>query len=193
MSKSENDHTGRKGPKDSQNTCQTEPPRRKRASTRTRKRKKAQKNAKPTPKPGTPEFKELCKTWYAKLADTGFKDIERPHPAKGYSTPDSWLNAKSLRSIADDYNPKRAEYFRKLTHFITHRGHAWHKKPLWRFIARLYIEGHSYRAICKQAKAKGHLVGANVYTVYKCVRALEVAADKWWARSVHGGVDLGED
>ena len=153
----------------------------------TKKPKKAKKPPTPAPKPGTPEFKRLCDEWYARLKDSGFKDLERPHPRTGFAGPDSWLNAKSLRSIADDYEPLKAEHFRKLSHFVTHRGHAWHKKPFYRFAARLYVEGHSYRAICKAARRKGFTEGVNVYAVWKCVRLLEQAAERWWARSVHGG------
>jgi hypothetical protein len=154
---------------------------------------KASRPATKAPKPGTPEFKRLCAKWYAKLKETGFKDLERPHPKTGFAGPDSWLNAKSLRSIADDFDPKRAAYFRRLTHFVTHRGHAWHEKPFYRFAARLYVDGYSYRQICKAAKAKGHLHGVNVYAVWRCVRLLEAAAEHWWAKSVHGaGADVGD-
>lgn len=146
----------------------------------------------PLPRRGTKEFKALCELWNKKLADSGFKDIERPDPRVGYATPDSWLNGKSLRSIADSWDSERELYYRRLTHYITHNGHQWHNDAFYRFAARLYIEGVPYSGIVARARAKAIKPNANKWHVHQMKKQLEAKAFAW-NKSSPLGVDYVSD
>lgn len=92
----------------------------------------AREKDKPTHAPG---FVDLQKEWYAKLKQTGFKDIEFFH-ADGNST--DGLLRNSIGSLMASYTPEGEYYFRKARWFLQHhRFSSPREKRIW----ALHCEG----------------------------------------------------
>lgn len=147
----------------------------------------------PQPKPGTPEFKQLQDLWYAKLKADGFNDLESVDH-KGRDRRDWLLNGKSLADFVKTYSPETELYYRRLTHYLTHRPH-WHPDAFTRFAARLHVQGISYRVIVEKARAKGLKHNANKWHVHRAIKLLVPKALKWNKTSPKGVdfvADLGE-
>jgi hypothetical protein len=116
--------------------------------TRTRKSR-----AKPKPRIGSLEFKQLQKKWYAKLEAEGFKDLEY------HEGPlvDSLLKGKSREHLRVKLGNSIYQFYFLLRNFLAHNPHFWSAYQPGeinkRFIVLKFTEGLTYREIAKQSKS----------------------------------------
>lgn len=107
--------------------------------------------------PNNPKFKKLQKTWYKKLADTGFVDIER-HGDKQTS---------HAARFADNYDPittpAKEHYYRVASQMLYEYDF---KDELERAAWELHCEGLSIRNIVKTLNNRG-VVTAEGNPIYK--------------------------
>jgi len=97
-------------------------------------------------------FTSLHKTWMAKLAKSGFNDIE----LSSYQDPGQVLPifryGGSSYDLGQAYSPETAEYYnqaRAFLHAISWRKHFGNDAKLLKYIWRLYSEGISIRNTAK--------------------------------------------
>jgi hypothetical protein len=81
----------------------------------------------------TPEFRKLQKQWYAKLAESGFKDIEQTDWESG---------EQSLReyAVSRPYDERKAAYYRRACEYARQLER---ETDIW----RLHSEGYTLRRI----------------------------------------------
>lgn len=93
------------------------------------------------------DFKRLQDSWYGKLAEQGFEDIEHTN------IPSSACKRWSFK-IASKYNPETEAYFRKACEFLNYYNF---EKILDREIWILHAEGFSLRQITKKLNSKVYI------------------------------------
>jgi hypothetical protein len=102
----------------------------------------------------TKAFRDLEKKWYDKLADKGFKDLERRNK---WGREEGRLKTDPLENIPHFYNVEqfqiKEEYYRMAGQFL----HEYKfKTALERIIWDMHTQGISVRNIVKKLQSKGH-------------------------------------
>ena len=116
------------------------------------------------------KFKELQKKWYAKLKETGFKDIERP--TKPGEVGDFYpLLTPSTGYLGRKYSEDVEQYFTLAREFVT-SPLMQREAPLHVMIWELHSEGKKnteIRSIIRE-KLKTHLSAGRVSTLLKTLK-----------------------
>jgi hypothetical protein len=133
------------------------------------------------PKLGTREFKDLQALWYAKLAKTGFQDLEPDNNQDGLLSARGSQSQAKFSTVALQF---RELYYRRISNFITHNP-KWHAKALYNLVGLLYSEGLSYRKMLPVIKRRIKK-STNIWRVHKIVKLFEVRVLAWNKLSPEG-------
>lgn len=136
----------------------------------------------------SPEFKDLQSSWYNKLADDGFKDLERT--PQGRFTESGLLNGMSNRALSDKYNTETRHFYAKLRNFLTHNdtfldqfGLPLSNKRLK--ACQLASDGAPYRSILKTInKMKGPPL--NLWSLSQLINHFISISNTWNKKSFNG-------
>ena len=104
---------------------------------------------------GTTEFIKLQRAWYKKLAETGFKDVERCHPTLGTATSGNTplLRPSEWAPRLAESKPGTEEFFRVASHFLhEYNFETYLDKQIW----ELFTEGVSITDIHKKVTENPH-------------------------------------
>jgi hypothetical protein len=136
---------------------------------------------------GSPEFASLVAKWYTKLAETGFKDLERPNPRTGLIEPNNMLHGQSLHTLSKliQNGTQQALFYKMLENFLTHCPD-WSLDPWHRLAAKRISEGVPYSKIAAEGFALGYLKTPNKWFVWKLGQTFIPMAIKWNKKSPEG-------
>lgn len=119
------------------------------------------------------EFAKLQKQWYAKLAKSGFDDIEWVDHETGKGHNSAFLKGSLISGKT--YHPGRALYYQLAENYYLHcknlRGYS-------RFIWKWHCKGFIYSEILKKVK-KDYRNAPSLYTLYYQIKKLETLCYKW--------------
>lgn len=138
----------------------------------------------PPPDLGTSskEFAKLQKQWYAKLAKSGFEDIEWVNHNTGTGHDSGYLKGSLLSGKA--YHPGRELYYQLALNYLTHCSGLKHR-PYHRFIWQLHANGATYDEILQQLKKHKKPI-VSKYTLYYQIKELAKLCYKWNAKHPEG-------
>jgi hypothetical protein len=141
------------------------------------------------PKAAPQDLNALRKTWYAKLKESGFNDLEVYTYKDGMNG--LLKSTKASRTLTEYAKTKdlREVYFRRLTNFVTHNPN-WARDKTANMIAQLYIQGISYRKMLPKLESAN--CKTNIWNISHVVTRLEQAA-KVWDRTHPEGRDFQAD
>lgn len=135
----------------------------------------------PGPAPGTKAFRELQKEWYAKLEQSGFKDLEWVDHRTGLGHDGPHLRG-SLQGGAQ-FHPGRALYYQLASNYLVHctnlRGYD-------KFIWTLHADGITYDQIVLDVAAKYGPDSPSKYKIYYQLQALAKKCRAWNIRYPNG-------
>lgn len=159
----------------------------KRVPKTSKKNKKARKPTKksqfvPQPKPGTPQFAKLQREWYAKLADSGFKDLENHMKYTGEAYP--LLHGHAYSALQGPKAEETLHYYRRWTCFLSYvKLHE--LAPVKREIAKLWAQGLTIREIREQLSPK-YKAGLGNATIHSFVKRMNIRIEKWNKKNPNG-------
>lgn len=142
----------------------------------------------PPIKLNTPQFNKLRDEWYAKLADEGFKDLER---VLNNGQMGEQLEGMSLRHLADKYNSETEHYYARWRCYLTFNialtndfGYPLTEHQM--ATLNLYAQGASYRNILKKLPKTHRL---NLFTISKLIQS-QLKKCITWNKTNHNGIDF---
>lgn len=136
------------------------------------------------------DFLLLQKSWYDKLADDGFKDLEifnfRPsNPNAGEPSP--LIHGYSLRQIGDMKHWSQGyHYYARLRCYLVHNPNWCGPYALPGLVARLYTDGIPYSGIVRAVKAAGLKDNMNKWHVHHIVHDFVAKATAWNKKDARG-------
>lgn len=147
-----------------------------------KKRHRAKKVAKVQPKIGSKDFAALQAKWYAKLADSGFEDIEWSDSKTGFGQGTPYLANSGFGKV---YKPETEQYFRLVTNYVTHHELQLEQDRQKRYILQLHQDGVSYRDIVKLYNKRFKKKRSLFFIFYK-LRQYRDEIMQWNKTSEHG-------